>query len=67
MAEQAPWDEYGKYLQGSLSGSHYEDLLDDAATAAERNADRPKVIKSSQMPWENAHRQRGHEHARRNR
>jgi quercetin dioxygenase-like cupin family protein len=54
MAEQAPWDEYGKYLQGSLSGSHYEDLLDDAATAAERNADRPKVIKSSQMPWENA-------------
>jgi quercetin dioxygenase-like cupin family protein len=48
------WDEYNAYLQGALSGNHYEDLLDDAATAAERNADRPKVIKSAQMPWENS-------------
>ena len=52
--KDVPWDEYLAYLQGHLSGSHYEDLLDDASTAAERNADRPKVIKSSQMPWENS-------------
>jgi quercetin dioxygenase-like cupin family protein len=49
-----PWDEYGKYLQGNLSGSYYEELLDEATTAPERNADRPKVVKSSQMPWENS-------------
>jgi quercetin dioxygenase-like cupin family protein len=55
MAERdAPWDEYRAYLQGNLSGSYYDELLDEAATAAERNADRPKVIKSSQMPWENS-------------
>jgi quercetin dioxygenase-like cupin family protein len=49
-----PWDEYNAYLQGELSGSYYDELLDEATTAAERNADRPKVIKASQMPWENA-------------
>ena len=49
-----PWDEYGKYLQGDQSGSYYDELLEEAATAAERNADRPKVIKSSQMRWENS-------------
>jgi quercetin dioxygenase-like cupin family protein len=49
-----PWDEYLAYLQGNVSGSYYEDLLDDASSAAARNADRPKVIKSSQMPWENS-------------
>jgi hypothetical protein len=49
-----PWDEYGKYLQGNLSGSYYDEMLEEAATADERNADRPKVIKSSQMPWENS-------------
>ncbi len=49
-----PWDEYRAYLQGNLSGSYYEELLDEAATADERNADRPKVVKSSQMPWENS-------------
>jgi quercetin dioxygenase-like cupin family protein len=54
VKRDVPWDEYLAYLQGNLSGSHYEDLLDEASTAAERNADRPKVIKSSQMPWENS-------------
>ena len=49
-----PWDEYGKYLQGELSGSYYEEMLDEAAHAAERNADRPKVVKSQHMPWENS-------------
>jgi quercetin dioxygenase-like cupin family protein len=49
-----PWDEYGKYLQGNLSGSYYDELLEEATTAPERNADRPKVVKSSQMPWENS-------------
>jgi quercetin dioxygenase-like cupin family protein len=48
------WDEYNAYLQGDLSGSFYEELLDEAAAAPARNADRPKVIKASQMPWENA-------------
>src|ERR1700689_2146052 len=49
-----PWDEYRAYLQGNLSGTYYDELLEEASTAAERNADRPKVIKSSQMPWENS-------------
>jgi quercetin dioxygenase-like cupin family protein len=53
-ARDVPWDEYRAYLQGDLSGSYYDELLDEAATAAERNADRPKVIKSAQMPWENS-------------
>jgi quercetin dioxygenase-like cupin family protein len=50
----APWDEYNAYLQGNLSGKFYEELLDEAASAPERNADRPKVIKAAQMPWENS-------------
>jgi quercetin dioxygenase-like cupin family protein len=51
---EIPWDEYNAYLQGNLSGSYYDELLDEATHAAERNADRPKVIKSAQMPWENS-------------
>jgi quercetin dioxygenase-like cupin family protein len=49
-----PWDEYNAYLQGDLSGTFYEELLDEATTAPQRNADRPKVIKAAQMPWENS-------------
>ena len=55
MAEsEIPWDEYGAWLQGDVSGSYYDELLDEATNAAERNSKRPKVVKSSQMPWENS-------------
>jgi quercetin dioxygenase-like cupin family protein len=49
-----PWDEYKTWLQGDVTGAFYEELLTEAATAPERNAERPKVVKASQMPWENS-------------
>jgi quercetin dioxygenase-like cupin family protein len=51
---QAPWDEYAKWLQGEVSGKYYDELLEEARTAPERNAARPKVVKSNEMPWENS-------------
>ena len=51
---EVPWDEYRAWLQGDVSGSYYDEMLDEASNAAERNAKRPKVVKSSQMPWENS-------------
>ena len=52
--EKVPWDEYVSYLQGDVTGKYYDELLDEATTAPERNASRPKIVKSSQMPWENS-------------
>src|ERR1019366_7502730 len=55
MAEsEIPWDEYGAWLQGDVIGSYYDELLDEATNAAERNSKRPKDVNSSQMPWENS-------------
>jgi quercetin dioxygenase-like cupin family protein len=51
---EVPWDEYRAWLQGDVSGSYYDEMLDEASNAAERNSKRPKVVKSSQMPWENS-------------
>jgi quercetin dioxygenase-like cupin family protein len=51
---QLPWGEYEKWLQGDVSGKYYDEQLDEARTAPERNAARPKVVKASQMPWENS-------------
>lgn len=49
-----PWDEYGKYVQGDMSGRYYRNVLNEATTAPERNAGRSKVVKSCEMPWENS-------------
>jgi quercetin dioxygenase-like cupin family protein len=51
---QLPWGEYAKWLQGDVSGKYYDEQLEDARSAPERNAARPKVVKASQMPWENS-------------
>ena len=48
------WDEYTRWLQGETSAKFYQDLLVEAETAPERNADRAKIIKAHQMPWENS-------------
>jgi quercetin dioxygenase-like cupin family protein len=49
-----PWDEYLKWLQGDQTQGLYRDLLEEASTANERNAERPKVITAAMMPWENS-------------
>jgi mannose-6-phosphate isomerase-like protein (cupin superfamily) len=49
-----PWGEYLAWLQGNQTQGLYRDLLEEASTASERNADRPKVVKAGQMPWENS-------------
>jgi quercetin dioxygenase-like cupin family protein len=51
---QVPWGEYQKWLQGDVTGRYYDELLDEARTAPERNAARPKVVKAADMPWENS-------------
>ena len=52
--KNVPWDEWINYLQGDVSGRFYDEQLDEATNAPERNAARPKVVKSAQMPWENS-------------
>ena len=46
------WGETKTWLAGDVSQDLYRDLLDDAASAAERNAKRRKIIKPHEMPWE---------------
>jgi quercetin dioxygenase-like cupin family protein len=46
------WGETRAWLAGANNQGLYRDLLDDAATAAERNAKRRKIVKPHEMPWE---------------
>ena len=48
------WDEARTWLAGADNQGLYQDLLDDAASAPERNAARRKIIKPDEMPWEMA-------------
>jgi quercetin dioxygenase-like cupin family protein len=48
------WDEARAWLSGTLSGSLYQNLLDDALAAPARNARRKKIIHPEDMPWEMA-------------
>jgi quercetin dioxygenase-like cupin family protein len=48
------WDEARAWLSGTLSGSLYQNLLDDAVAAPARNARRKKIIHPEDMPWEMA-------------
>ncbi len=55
MAEApAPWGEYTKWLAGDASGDYYKALLDEATEAPARNAQRKKVLKANELPWENS-------------
>lgn len=46
------WGETKAWLEGSFNDALYQQLLDDATTAPERNAQRRKVVRPSEMPWE---------------
>jgi len=46
------WGESKNWLQGALNKGLYQDLLDDATAAPERNAKRKKVVHPEEMPWE---------------
>lgn len=40
------------WRKGNETGTYYQDLLDDATTKPARDAQRKKIIKSEEMPWE---------------
>jgi quercetin dioxygenase-like cupin family protein len=46
------WGETKTWLAGAVNQGLYQDLLRDAATAAERNTKRRKIVKPHEMPWE---------------
>jgi len=48
------WGEAKTWLAGADNQGLYQELLDDAASAPERNANRRKIIKPHEMPWEMA-------------
>ena len=48
------WGETRAWLDGGDNAPLYRELLEDAASAPERNARRRKVIRPGEMPWEMA-------------
>jgi quercetin dioxygenase-like cupin family protein len=46
------WDESKTWLEGNVNNPLYQNMLDDAATAPERNSKRRKVVTPEEMPWE---------------
>src|SRR5262245_40092177 len=46
------WDESKAWLAGVTSGKLYESLLQDATDLPKRNAQRKKVVRPDDMPWE---------------
>ncbi len=54
MNDQAPWDEYGTWCQGSVPGTYYASLLNDAQTKPARDKERRKIIKAYEHAWENS-------------
>ncbi len=46
------WGEARAWIDGVENRGLYQGLLDDAATAPERNAARKKIIHPREMPWE---------------
>ena len=46
------WSESSVWLDGNQNDALYQNLLDDAESAPERNAARRKIITPSEMPWE---------------
>ena len=46
------WGESKAWIDGTENSDLYQQLLDDAETAPERNAGRKKVVRPHEMPWE---------------
>lgn len=46
------WGETKAWIDGGLNQGLYQQMLDDAAIAPERNARRKKVVTPAEMPWE---------------
>ncbi|NIN36682.1 MAG: cupin domain-containing protein [Gammaproteobacteria bacterium] len=46
------WDETSAWIDGKDNNPLYQNMLDDATTAPERNAKRKKVVTPQEMPWE---------------
>jgi len=46
------WGETATWIAGDAQAPLYQDLLDDAASAPQRNAERKKVVRPHEMPWE---------------
>jgi len=46
------WGEAKVWIDGTENQPLYQGLLDDAATAPERNAKRKKIVRPNEMPWE---------------
>ena len=46
------WGESSAWLDGSENDPLYQNMLEDAESAPERNAARKKIIAPSDMPWE---------------
>jgi len=46
------WDEASAWMEGEENGPLYQNMLEDALTATERNSKRKKVVTPAEMPWE---------------
>jgi quercetin dioxygenase-like cupin family protein len=46
------WDETAVWIDGTDNRDLYQQLLDDAESAPERNAKRKKILHPNEMPWE---------------
>lgn len=46
------WDERKAWKQGNARGDFYQDLLEDAVRKPARDAERKKIVKPKDMPWE---------------
>ncbi len=46
------WGESAAWIDGTENRALYQELLDDAASAPDRNAQRKKVVRPHEMPWE---------------
>ena len=48
------WGEAKAWVEGAKNENLYQQMLDDAASAPARNAERKKIIRPADMPWEMA-------------
>src|SRR6476646_8004670 len=46
------WDESQAWLSGSTNGNLYQSLLQEATDLPKRNAQRSKIVRPEDMPWE---------------
>ena len=46
------WDETAVWNDGTANQDLYQQLLDDAETAPARNAERKKIVRPADIPWE---------------